>query len=508
MSSESLAIDIKSELLPDASDVKTELWWVNPWNYIRQVRDNSSQYNTYWHKGLLTRRNINPNAYLNLHLGINSGWRAIVADDRKNIATLYVAGERKPQAVWPMWSAELHAPSRLKWMIENPYEGSNYGKDFSRREFRPVSGQQHRIIVYGLGGMQHSYWRGVYLQVMELQEEYPEVNILVPNVWSYDLMFNRGLKAVGVDPLILAIKAGCVVLPSGKKIALPDKELAQRGYWLEVLGWTYDEVNSSNYNMTCYNIHSLEWASRYYTELAKHAPVYEGRGSRYKTLIDWRSPEAKDFLRDSRSVYTHRLKHKPTDKIACDQCSLWSTCRYYRKGSVCSVPDSEMKKVASMFGSRDADKIVDAMGILLKKSVRRIERGLEAEELSDDQELSPELTKIINSTMSNAEKLAKLRNPDLAGGKPSVVINNQQNTMAGITPAGMLASSDSSIAPAVAAHIINQLEAQGYKREEITEDLIQDYLLKLTTNTTQYRPRGLEISSEVLEAEAQEDTHE
>lgn len=467
MSKKALKIDIHEVDLPSRKEVKTEVWFRDPVNYIRQVRDHASAYYTTWNEAYVNKINLSPQAFLNLNLGVNSGWKALVLNTYREIGVLYEAGERQHTAVYPLWNASYYSTSLLVEMIRKQRDGSFIHQDFSV-PVRPMPGQRKRIIISGMGGLVTNYWRGVALQLSYIQEQNPDVDLMLTGSFSYPMMFGKAFRTVDADPAKTAVSAGEVSLPCGAILKANDKELAKNSYWLEVLGYDWKSIQK-NYDMVCFNVNSLEWASRYYKTLDKHAPKGRGRGyNRMVESIDWRSPEAKDFLQSSNLIYSGRSAAKDTDKIVCSSCTLWAACKYYRDGGVCAVPDSEMTEVSKMFGSRDADKIIDAMAALVALNTERIERGMSNERESD--KLDPEVTKVINSTISNAEKLAKLRNPELAAGaKTNVVINNQQNAI----------THGSNIAPAIAATIIERLELEGYDREEITDDLVQNYLTRM-----------------------------
>lgn len=463
-----------------------EVWWKHPNEYIIELRENAGSFNTIWHSDYIHKRNLNPQAFLGLHLGSATSWKTLIVQHWYDLAVLYTSeSPRKSVAAWPIWNANLHSVSKLMDLVKNPISERDEYYDLDKK-YKPSKNQDHRIIVTGIGSVTQNYYKDLVNRISEIQENYPEVTFLICNVLSFGATFGKGFKMVEADPLTPVRKWAWIILPNGKHLSHNHPELAVRSYWLNVLGFDYKELDKNWHKMISFNICSYEWASRYYLDLARHTG--RGYGSGHANVIDWRSPQAEEFFVSNNRIFAGAEPkgqgRKPTDRLECSSCSLWAACKYYREGSVCSVPGSEMEEVANMFGSRDADKIIDAMGALLKLNTERIQEARSNE--SSTGELDPELTKIITSTLNNAEKLAKLRNPELNGKSPTVTVNTNINS-------AQTGLRDNSITPAVAMHIVSQLEAQGFKREEITEDLIQDYLTRITVNTA----AGLPIRGEL-----------
>jgi redox-regulated HSP33 family molecular chaperone len=121
--------------------------------------------------------------------------------------------------------------------------------------------------------------------------------------------------------------------------------------------------------------------------------------------------------------------------------------------------------LAETFGSRNADTIITGLSDLLRIQADRTERAIEKE--IDEQELDPEVRKMINDLMKNGTMLAKLLKPELNG--KGVTVNVGVNGQAAIA----VANSDPNqlVANAVAA-----LERQGVPRDQITADMIRTLL--------------------------------
>jgi hypothetical protein len=215
-------------------------------------------------------------------------------------------------------------------------------------------------------------------------------------------------------------------------------------------------------NRCIYNIKSAVWAGEHFLEniafkSAGSAAVNPNAVSHTPATVTqpWSVPAA---------------HAQPGDKIRCDTCSLQNSCKYFRSGSVCSVPGSEPVKLANQFGTRDADQILDGLGTLMQLGTRRLERGLADEEVYG--ELDPEVTKIINQLFSQGKDLAKLLNPSLRGG-PNVQVNVGTNganaaALAAATPNQMIGS------------IVREMEARGIPRDQITPQHIANFLAEMT----------------------------
>lgn len=469
-----------------------DIWWKNADKYINEIRENAGTFNCLWHSNYTHRRNLNPQAFLNMHLGSTVPWRSLVIHHWYDIAVMHTnESPRKSVAAWPIWSATLNAFSMLEDFVKNPISQREeyYSPD---RKFKPSRNQEHCVVIMGIGDSKTRYWRGVIDRLADLQEKNPQVKFLICDLVSFGALFGKRFRAIEADPLTSVTHWGKITLPSGKVIPYNTPELQEKSYWLNVIGFDFNDLQNEQkwFNMVAYNICSYEWARRYYLDLARHTGRGVGPGG--KNSIDWRSPEVKDFLTSDKLIFTgpqQAHNRKPTDRIACSSCSLWAACKYFRDGSVCSVPGSEMEEVARMFGSRDANDIINAMGRLMKLNTERIIEARNNERNSG--ELDPELTKVISNTMNNAEKLAKLRNPELNGKQGGVTVNNNINqSLPGGTGAG------STITPAVAMHVVAQLEASGVKREDITEELVQEYLTKLTMSTASGK-QGATIKGEL-----------
>ena len=131
------------------------------------------------------------------------------------------------------------------------------------------------------------------------------------------------------------------------------------------------------------------------------------------------------------------------------------------------MPGTDTAKLATLFGTRDSDRLIDALGRVLSRQAERFERAADAEEWNDEDGLDAEVTKLGHVLLVDGVKLAKIINPSLAAAAaPRVgVFVGGQHVHA--TPPASLAAS-----------VVAELEAQGIHRDSITADMIQEQLQK------------------------------
>lgn len=129
------------------------------------------------------------------------------------------------------------------------------------------------------------------------------------------------------------------------------------------------------------------------------------------------------------------------------------------------MPDSESAELATYFGTRNSDTIIDGLGTLLQAQSRRLKRAMEFEEKNEM--LDPEVTRIIAQLFEQGRKLALLVDPNLAASQKSnfnINLNQQNNTIQASNPQELMAA------------IVQQLEAKGVPRSQITPDMVRKLL--------------------------------
>ena len=178
-------------------------------------------------------------------------------------------------------------------------------------------------------------------------------------------------------------------------------------------------------------------------------------------------------------MFTKRLVARPGDRLLCDDCSLWMACKYYRESAVCAVPESDMAKVAELFGTRDSTNIQKALTQLVVANTERIERGMRAEATpivktgkdgepleGVEREVDPALSKLITDTFKMGDRLLQIVDPAMRPGKPSV------NVSVGGTGSRVEITQGGGDDQKMVSHVITMLESRGIRREDITQDMV------------------------------------
>ena len=314
----------------------------------------------------------------------------------------------------------------------------------------------------------------------ELQEEYPQSIIHAHGLYGYKVAFGMGLGAADVEPRTAAQK-GKVALPSGKEV--PYEQCAANAKWVTTMG--FKPVDLQTPRVRCmYNIKSALWAGKHYDEL------YNFRIRNDGSVPDSQTPDAnykqKPLKSGSGYVPAEFRKAGEGDRYLCDVCSLQDKCKYFRSGAVCSVPGAEPTQLARFFNSRNADLIIDGLGTLLAANTHRLERGLKYEEIDGD--LSPEVSRMMGQVFDQGVKLAKLIDPNLAGGAKVQVNVNGAASVSTTNPRQLIASA------------VRELESRGISREDITPEMIQGLLTGMNDEGAKNRAiEGTVIQSHVEE---------
>jgi hypothetical protein len=450
----------------------TEVWFRNPHNYIRELAEVGVG-RIAWDRGLLTKRRIDPLKHADAYFS-GRPWRLLLMGEQGTAEYTNESGQT-PVGVYPTWDASMDQIELLEEMMQYPIgDDADVCNDPNVPiDQRPVANQQHRVVVINLPEMRTAHGKAFVRKLKEMQEDYPDCVLHVHGLYSWRISFGMGFGATDVDPRTNAGK-GKVTLPSGKEM-IAEKTVAVP-QWVTLLGMNPIDLTREPRNRCIYNIKSALWASDNYMENV----AFAARQSTTKAVaaVDMESKKANPVETGTRSPFSTPVVAKPTDKLNCNTCSLQDKCKYYREGSVCSVPGSEPAELAKHFGTRDADQIIDGMGVILQLQARRLDRGVADENLYG--ELDPEVTKIANQIFTNGAKLAKLLDPARFSG-PSVQVNVGGGGHAAIqaaTPNQLLGS------------IIREMEARGIPRSEITPDMVKNFIAEMSG--AQQAPKAIE----------------
>jgi hypothetical protein len=323
-----------------------------------------------------------------------------------------------------------------------------------RPDERPIWGQEHRVVITEMPNTTTGPGRAFLRYLKTLQEDYPKAIIHVHGLYSWKGAFGLGFGAADIEPRAAASK-GRVHLPSGSIERF--EKLTEKPQWAAALGFKPSDLSVPR-NRCMYNIKSALWAGQNYTELYKFKTQGEGSG-------DYTSSDKDHVPETTKSPFSTQAKTKEGDKLLCDTCSLQNSCKYFRSGSVCTVPGSESIPLARMFNTRNADDIIDGLSLITSASAGRLERSMQVENALND--VDPNVTKMMGQLFDQGVKLAKLLDPQRFSPGAKVQVNVGQ---------GGAASISTSNPRQLVASVVQSLVDQGYRREDITQEMIQGVL--------------------------------
>lgn len=352
-----------------------------------------------WNRSDLASSKTDPKAFCDLHWGTSSNWQALVigAGSAVHIDSDHDLDE--PRAVYPVWTYGEN------WNILEELASNPIGEDAAicsdpvlDRAWRPVFGQEHVIVIIGLPAFTTGMGKSIVRRLVEFQNDYPECTVFMDGSSSYNVLFGMNFRAGNFDPSAMA-KNHSVILPSGRNVK--QDSLPAHSKWVHLLGADIPSLREEGKRIK-FNCKSALWAAENYNKEIL-----------FKTQNPREQVDPNSGVMELAGPQQLAVA-QPGDKINCDTCSLQLACKLYRQGSVCTLPKSEAKDLAKMFGTRDADTIIDALGHLVGRQAVRVERGMAEEEVLGV--LDPQVAKDLNSTIDNGIKLAKLVDPSRAGG--------------------------------------------------------------------------------------------
>jgi hypothetical protein len=452
--------------------METTLWFRNPDQYIRELVD-SGAHRFVWKRDVLVKKEIDPNQWASLYLGVLPWESLVLGNEAVHIDMDHDI--KNPKAVYPIW-AYGDEMDVLEDLAANPVgEDMRMCADLSVSiDERPIFGQDHIIVITDTPPANSGPGRRFLKQLKEINEDYPKTIFHLHGTYSFRASFGMGFGSADIDALG-ATKQNKVTIPPGSELAV--NALVANPQWARVLGFNPVDLNIPR-NRTIFNIKSAEWAAKYWdSEIApKTARVGE---------IDHRTPEAAYYAPTIGGHTITARKGAPGDKVICNECSLAIDCKFYRADSVCTVPKTEVSKLAAYFGTRDSYDIIDGLTAIVKRGAERLDTALETESVIGDTD--PSVTKQMSVVFDQGIKLAKLIDPKLRGG-PSV----QVNVGSGGTAAVQVGDTRQIVASAM-----RELEASGVKREEITSAMIEAVITRGMTGDKR-EPERVPIEGHVV----------
>lgn len=409
----------------------TEVWFRNCFLYVNElVGENEG--NVVLDLGYVMKRKVEPAKWMDLKFrGIP--WKLMLIGDQSQGVNFYDhENGSKATLNFPIWMTtdpiddleKLMACGYHKYIVL--MKPKNYGKLPS-------------ATVHHLNNMQLAY---------------PATKLHMHGLYSYQMMFDNFFGSVDVNCRDDAAN-GKVFLANGKFVLhtelTSDAQVAELGMKLADMA----EARSR----CIHNIRSAKRAAITYKKLYKTSTNPKD----FKDL-DIYSPDV-DFkqVENNRIFLRNHLPLIGGDQFHCDTCTLALDCKFFRKGDVCAVPDSEGKKLSTYFGTRNSETIIDGLGALMQRQADRVEEHMVLELVTGKKDDA--INKDLKALFDQGVKLAKLIDPSLrATSQNNVQINmgdGQQNV---VSPKQLITQA------------IRELEQQGFTRDQITPAMIQGLL--------------------------------
>lgn len=455
----------------------------NPWEYMHLVRDVRHPYIS-WDYGSPIIRRINPLHYAKLRYGAGFDFTAYsvavegMAEYNQDSRDL-----DSPAAVYPTWHWR-HGWEQLQYYCDYPV-GENpkvYNNESIPKEFRPVKGQPHRILIYDFPRSITAEGRDFFLRLIKIQEDYPNIDFVAHGTTSFRYMFLARFEAVLYNPHWMG-KLNAVQLPNGLKVPHAAENRHLLAPWANALGIRVTDLVDED-GLTEFNTLSILWAGKHYLEDEKFKVANVDR------IVSDGLPDNSEQVNLSRaSIFMGRVRRPqaaslmPGDGVICNTCSLASKCRLFREGAVCGVPSTDSAKLAKLMGSRDADQLIEGLSEIAKVQAARVGKDLEEEE--DSGKRFPETDKRLKDLFDSGQKIARLVKPELNGRGVQVNVGVMGGTaiVQQRTPQELVSGA------------IRALEDKGIPRERITEDAILGLLEGVTSR------KGTDLLEEVIDAE-------
>lgn len=456
-----------------------DLWWEDPFKYANHLRE-SGECQVYFTYTNLHRKKIDPRAFMRQHFH-GMPWKCYVSAENFTYLIDYRCGENEHRGSWPNWQASDFNLRELQDLIETPWSEREVLPNVPWYEV-PIPTQQHRIFIRDLKTGNDELTKNRRRRMTKIQRMFPEVELFIkPAQFSMGLMFGAGFSAGCLDPYReRGLRKGAIYLPSGKRVAIIST-LAYRDK-IEYFGFDPEEVKYDQDVGLLYTIASIRYAAHHWDDPT--GPF--SSKSRAFSQPDYQNPDMYAGMPSYQVINNFRgEKAKDTDKILCDSCSLWRLCPAYRTEAVCGLPSSESKRLSELALSRNADDVVEMLASIVSKQAERVETKIDDEKFLESGH-DKDIDKMLNSLFKNGTQLAKLRDPSL-GRAPLVQIN------AGAPQARQVAQADPR---ALAATVIEEIEASGVRREDITEQMIEDHLRGYAT---QHQLEGEVVDAEVAD---------
>jgi hypothetical protein len=451
--------------------METQVWARNPLKCVREAFEVGIT-NLVWDASFLLAKDIYPDSYILDQCGAGADYLNLVVGEEW--ASLYLPmmhDKQKPSATWPVWTPD--SPGGMDYLEEllaHPVAQDEELCASLPATQRPKKDQPNLVVIDHLPDLGTTLGRRVVYLLNEVQKGHPHAALHIHGSYSWRTLFGLTFPSVDFE-FFEGARKGTVFLPNGRMLKglSKDQSAAKRHQkWVELCGHEISSLAIPR-ERCLYQMRAAQWAAKHYKENVN----FRVSGKEDPDPDDPNSPPSDGHDETASRLSRDRAGMVEGDKFLCDVCSVQSTCKYFRSGGVCSIPDTEPARLANLFQTRDADTIVTALGTLLSTHSNRLERALEEETAlgGNDGPLDPEVTKLINSVFDRGVELAKLLNPELRAprGRPVTVgvqVNNGSaaGAVAGATP------------QAAVAAVYAELEGRGISRDQITPEMVAGLL--------------------------------
>lgn len=455
-----------------------DLWLRQPATFMPEALAEGFR-NFTWHIGIAMAKRIDPLVRIRAYaLPYGESTKIMLIDFPGAIEYGMFSSYDAPLAVYPTWTPD-EGMEKLEHLCKNPPgDMAKFYNDTSLPPVhRPVKGQKHRIVIHRIlnGSVGARANVEMMLRVRDFEAEY-DVEIFPSGFTNFDFLFSYNLSAADYRPVCMIKDAiyPQMELPTGKILygdAIFDGRYKD---WFELLGFDqvemYSEYLKKNRRvLPTYAMRAAQWARRNWSKVEPFVIDRNTTRPPDADLSDRILRPASAFVLPAtrrRVMRNLGLDIGELDRFACDACILHNTCKLYRANSVCTVKGAETVALADSFGTRNADVIINGLSKLLQRQAERLEDAMAAEDVAEP---NPDVTRQINSVFANGVKLAKLIDPNLAGG-PKVTVN------VGVGAGGQASIVAQQDPRQITAQVVAEIEASGIPRDKITAEMLAAYL--------------------------------
>lgn len=399
--------------------------------------------------------------------------------------------EYDPYAVYPIWRIEDGYTALADMCIDPSELNSKYpaalfsegrGKRFEATK------QPHKIYIDTAPDLNSPSGLVYYHTLVRMARAHPWVGFILGESYSFRTVFSGTFSDSGMNVISLSRYNARIILPNGKTVGLP--EASNWSMWIHELGFTVKQLVNTK-GRVAFNLASIQWALKNYQNLSKFRLTHSRNSPLTLSLsdVDYEDASTRSTqIKTRRGLPISNANALPGDGLVCSTCSFMNTCKFFREGSVCAVPKSDGERLAKLMGSRDANKIIDALSGITQIQARRLGKDLEDEELTDER--SYDTDKRLKDLFDSGQKLARLVDPTLNGKGTTV------NVGVGISGGGgplQVTSSRATVSDAV-----RELEQAGFSRAQITPALITNVINGASADSIE---KSASREAEIIDAE-------